>query len=52
MEQLIDKCLLCLASSNNQSIEIFSENGENLKIAEIISKHFWFQVCHFIYFES
>lgn len=37
------KCLLCTSMRENL-IEIFDTHGRSLKIAEIISKHFWFEV--------
>jgi hypothetical protein len=36
-------CRLCL-SRKRDMIEIFGQKGQKLKVAEIISQHFWFQV--------
>lgn len=38
-----EKCRLCLIKKEN-AIEIFSEEGVNLNISQIITQHFWFEV--------
>lgn len=36
-------CLTCYAQTTN-SIQIFGEMGKSMRMAEIICKHFWFDV--------
>jgi hypothetical protein len=36
-------CRLCL-TENDDLLEIFTDEGRTLNIADIISKHFWFEV--------
>lgn len=43
-------CLFCFSFDKN-GIQIFSENGKQLNIVQIISEHFWFQVKN-IWFHS
>lgn len=37
------ECLMCHAKTANY-FRIFDEMGESMRIAEIIRKHFWFEV--------
>lgn len=41
-------CRLCLYN-NGESINLFGETGKALKIASIVSQHFWFEVHIYIY---
>lgn len=41
-------CRLCLDHEFIESIEIFSDKGQSLNIATIISQHFWFNVSKFL----
>lgn len=36
-------CRLCLKEFEN-IINIFDDNGQELNVAEIVGKHFWFEV--------
>lgn len=43
MSELQQKCLMCF-NQTPDPVKMFSQKGRSLKIAEIISKHFWFEV--------
>lgn len=44
-------CVICLVP-NLIGIEIFSEHGKILKVAEILSHHFWFKVQAYAFLSS
>lgn len=43
MNELKNKCLMCFTQTQDL-IKIFSRRGRSLKIVEIITRHFWFEV--------